>query len=206
MKGTEKVINSSRSLSEAQQQPAEEWRAVPGYEGKFEASSQGRVRSVARWTGTRGQNQFRWVKSHIVGKNNGGRGYHRVNVAKYGKGKQHEVVHRMVAKAFVPNPDNLPCVNHIDGCKTNNHPENLEWCTHQENMKHAFDNELTPRKCLLAGERSIAAKLTESQVRQIKRRLLAGEGNKAISRDYGVSPSTIAEIKAGRSWGSVPWK
>jgi hypothetical protein len=65
--------------------------------------------------------------------------YLSINLYYNGKHK-FRTVHRIVAEAFIPNPDNLPCVNHIDGDKTNNHYKNLEWCNHSNNMKHAYES------------------------------------------------------------------
>jgi hypothetical protein len=64
-------------------------------------------------------------------------GYMQVTIMKNKKGKSH-LVHRLVAKAFLPNPENKPCVNHIDGNKKNNSVTNLEWCTYSENEKHSY--------------------------------------------------------------------
>lgn len=64
-------------------------------------------------------------------------GYREVLLSENGKTKNY-FVHRLVAQAFIPNPDNLPCVNHRDGNKLNNSVDNLEWCTHRENTKHSF--------------------------------------------------------------------
>lgn len=64
-------------------------------------------------------------------------GYPVVNISGYGMRKQHKV-HQLVAKFFIPNPNNLPIINHKDGNKSNNHIDNLEWCTYSENNLHAF--------------------------------------------------------------------
>ena len=111
----------------------EEWQAVKGYEGLYEVSNQGRVKSLPRNT-TKG-------KILVAEKNH--RGYYRVGLTKNNKQK-HFSIHRLVAEVFIPNPQNKPQVNHIDGNKQNNSVENLEWVTHSENMKHATEMGLNP--------------------------------------------------------------
>lgn len=105
----------------------EEWRAVPGYEGLYEVSNMGRVRSLDRWVeGNKGTLYFR--SGGIRVQNIDHKGYYCVTLTRNAKGIQKKV-HRLVAMAFIPNPDNLPMVNHRDECKTNNNVNNLEWCT-----------------------------------------------------------------------------
>ena len=111
---------------------------IPGYEGYFEASTLGRVKSVARyqlaaWGGVR------WKEEHILkplpthGGDDGW--YYQVKLSFDGKREQPSL-HRLIALTFVPNPHNYPQVNHIDGNKDNNRAENLEWCTGAENCQH----------------------------------------------------------------------
>lgn len=78
----------------------------------------------------------RWVKS-VVDRH----GYRRTSLWIGGK-KVNRLIHRLVAEAFIPNPDNKPCVNHKDGDKMNNHKDNLEWCTVKENTTHAWETGL----------------------------------------------------------------
>ena len=108
----------------------EEWRAIEGFEGKYEVSNTGKVRSLNyKRTGE--------VKEKSTRKNNGG----YVIVSLFLNGRQFDkLVHRLVATAFIPNPNNLPQVNHIDCCKENNNSYNLEWCNESQNMRHAFAN------------------------------------------------------------------
>lgn len=98
---------------------------VPGYDGFYKVSSDGKVISA------------NGEKSTEVAKN----GYIRVSLWRHGKGK-HFLVHRLVANAFIPNPDNLEMVNHKDGNKLNNDVSNLEWCDASHNMRHAYINKL----------------------------------------------------------------
>lgn len=110
----------------------EEWRPVPGYEGLYEVSNTGRVRSLDReeyFNGTSRPRKGREL-SHIPK-----RGYSLVKLCKDGTVRA-VGIHRIVAAAFIPNPLGLPEVNHKDECKTNNHASNLEWCSRAYNAKY----------------------------------------------------------------------
>lgn len=118
----------------------EEWRDVVGYEGKYQVSNLGNVRSVDRtFTNACGVNVTRKGVMLKPMLNQGG--YMKVTMHKDGKVNT-EVIHRCVAEAFIPNENNLPQVNHKDGNKRNNNVSNLEWCTALENMHHAINQGL----------------------------------------------------------------
>ena len=116
------------------------WKPIPDYEGYYEVSSTGRIRSVER-IGKSGKG-IRKYPSVILKPSLGQWGYEQVCLRKDGE-KRTARVNRLVAQTFIPNPDNLPQVNHIDGAKTNNNVENLEWCNASQNMIHCFSNELS---------------------------------------------------------------
>ena len=114
----------------------EEWRDVVGYEGLYQVSNFGRVRSLERKI-SYGNTQYtkRAMNMKVtVGKNL----YCRVTLTKDGKQSQ-VYVHRLVAEAFLPNPDNLPEVDHIDANPSNNNLSNLHWVSHKENMDHMIE-------------------------------------------------------------------
>lgn len=104
------------------------WKPVVGYEGLYEVSSYGRVRSLDRYDS---KNHF--CKGRILRLQTAGRGYLSVDLSSNGKTKRF-LVHRLVAEAFIPNPYNLPEVNHLDEDKTNNRVDNLEFCNHKYNL------------------------------------------------------------------------
>ena len=114
------------------------WKPVVGYEGLYEVSNTGMVRSVERdivnKNGFITHRQSRLLKARIIG-----RGYLSVALSKNNKVNYYSV-HRLVAIAFIPNERNKIQVNHKDGIKTNNNVSNLEWTSQSENMRHALDN------------------------------------------------------------------
>ena len=117
------------------------WRPVVGYEGLYEVSNLGRVRSLDRWVNNNGslvllKGKYKLLTPDV-------KGYLRTHIRKNNKGKPYKV-HRLVAEAFIPNPDNKPEVDHINTDKKDNRVENLRWVTAKENS----DNPLTKKKHL----------------------------------------------------------
>lgn len=106
----------------------EKWKDINGYEGYYQVSSYGRVRSLDRLVSNR------FIKGSILKQNERGK-YLCVCLSK-DKMKKSYSVHILVANAFIDNPNNLPCINHKDEIKTNNRVENLEWCTHKYNINY----------------------------------------------------------------------
>ena len=113
----------------------EVWKDIPNYEGYYQISNLGRIKSVARKV--KYQNSYRNVKEKLKKTFIGKQGYERVELSKNGKIKKYNV-HRIVANVFISNPLNKETVNHINGIKTDNRVENLEWATRSENELHAY--------------------------------------------------------------------
>ena len=100
----------------------EEWRYIKGYEGLYQVSNLGNIKSLSKIDGNGVYRKERLLKPIL-----NSHGYYVVMLYKNNKGVQ-KLVHRLVANAFIPNPNNLPHINHKDEIKTNNHADNLEWC------------------------------------------------------------------------------
>ena len=113
----------------------EEWLPIKDYEDLYQVSNYGRVKSLERI-----DSLGRTVKERILKPINDKDGYQLVQLYKDGKGKTFKI-HRLVANAFIDNPNNLPQVNHIDEVKTNNHISNLEWCDCKYNVNFGTRNE-----------------------------------------------------------------
>lgn len=111
----------------------------------------------------------------------------------------HALYHRVVATALIPNPDNKPCVNHIDGDKQNNHPSNLEWVTHSENTTHSYDVGLQSK----VGEKHHKSKLDEGKVLEIRWLYEIGVTQKELSDVYGVTPQCIYDVVHRRRWKHI---
>lgn len=113
------------------------WRPIKGYEGLYEVSNLGRIKSLKRlvkkWDG------YRTVTEKILTPKTNNRGYLRITLCKDGITKTFSP-HRLVAEAFLDNPDNLPCVNHKDENPLNNVVSNLEWCTYSYNNSYGNRN------------------------------------------------------------------
>lgn len=105
----------------------EEYRPVVGYEGIYDVSNLGNVRSLRR-------------RRVLIQRTHSKKDAYNIVTLRLQDKKSTHLVHRLVAKAFIPNPDNKPCVNHIDCHKRNNHVSNLEWVTHSENNEHYYQN------------------------------------------------------------------
>ena len=159
---------------------------IPGYEG-YQVSNHGRVKN---------SKTSKILKPYLT------RGYLRVSLYNE-SGRKCKLVHRLVAEAFIPNPQNKSEVNHINGCKTDANACNLEWATASENMYHAHSNGLRA-KIDTQGEKNRLSKLTEFQVMQIKRLLADGKSTqKTIGSQFNVSRETISSIKSGRRWQEI---
>ena len=104
------------------------WKDIPNYENSYQVSNLGRVKSLGNKSNH---------KKEIILKQSNVMNYQCVSLRKNNKAKMFKI-HRLVAQTFIPNPSNLPQVNHKDGNKLNNKLNNLEWCTASENIKHAF--------------------------------------------------------------------
>ena len=105
------------------------WKDIPNYEGLYQASNLGRIKSFPR--------RYSRNKTEIIMKQRfNHKGYLQLSLCKNGK-LSNKMVHRLVAETFIPNPNSLPQVNHIDGVKKNNNVDNLEWCDNSYNQIHA---------------------------------------------------------------------
>ena len=162
----------------------EEWRNIKGYEGLYEISNFGRVKSLSRYTANQWSKKARFREERILSFQLTKDGYPTLKLNKDGKTIRHRI-HRLVAFNFLENPQNKPQVNHKDGIKINNFVENLEWNTQNENQLHACIN----------GLKSI--KLTENdilEIRKDKRTLLE------IGKDFNIAFQTVSEIKNRKIW------
>lgn len=109
------------------------WKPIDGYEGKYEVSNMGRIKSLPReaWNG----HGIMVLRERILRPGINSKGYESVNL--YIKNKRENVlIHQVVAKTFIPNPEGKPCVDHINTIRRDNRVENLRWCTQKENCNN----------------------------------------------------------------------
>jgi len=168
--------------------PGEIWIDVNDFLGFYQISTKGRTRSFHRGT------------LSIMTPHPNEDGHLHIGLYKDGKTTTY-AVHRLVAEAFIPNPLNLPEVDHKDGNPANNDVTNLRWCTRKQNAEFAVEN-----GAYKIGEENHNAKLTVKKVREIRAKYKPRSktnGIKALAKEYGVSRSTIEHIVYNQVWRHV---
>ena len=168
------------------------WKWISGYEGLYQVSNYGRIKTFPRHS--------RYKEIMIRRPALGTGGYLQVGLHKNGISKTFDI-HRLVAQTFIPNPLNLPEVNHKFGNKFDNCVENLYWCTDEENTHHAVETGL-----IKSGADRNEAKLTAEQVRWIRENYKPYDPNfgaSALARKFNVSPRTIRRVVKGITYKNV---
>lgn len=155
------------------------WKDIKGYEGKYQVSNKGRIKSLSRAIPHLGS--FRVIPERIMTQHvSSTNGYYMVSLCKDNK-YEWMLTHRIVATAFIPNPNNLPYINHKDEIKIHNNVENLEWCTPSYNMNYSN-----------VREKQINAISKEVEQYDFDGRFIKRYKNcYAAGRELGVSPSSI---------------
>lgn len=187
------------------------WLPVIGYEGSYEISNFGNVKSVDRWINYPSSIRHKYGKEiKIKAFSQFAKGIHLVQCIvssgysavslKINSINKTASIHQMVATVFIENKNNLPQVNHIDGNKLNNHVNNLEWCTASHNMIHAFRMGLKKPNI---GESAGGCKLTTNDVLAIRQMIFNGISQRKIAAIYGMSQGAIRDISNRKNWSHI---
>lgn len=169
------------------------WKDIPRFKGYYQISTFGNMRSVDRVVSRKHLHSNK-IKGQLIRYYTNRDGYIYVSVSFNAK-MMMVFPKREVAIAFIPNPENKPEVNIIDGNKRNLHYKNLEWNTKKENVQHSM------RTGLNGGEKHPSAKLKEKQVLDIRRRYSGKYGEYSeLAREYGVCSNNIKDIVKGETW------
>jgi transposase-like protein len=169
----------------------EEWRPVSGYEGLYSISNLGNVRR---------EKGYMCHETHLISVRTNRSGYPSVQLTSGAKNKGH-LVHRLIAKAFIPLVEGKNHINHKNGIRTDFRIDNLEWCTIAENNWHQVHVLNTGPKC---GETAYNATLTEQEALEIIRLYSDGVRLADISRKLGIHHGTCENIVRGRTWKHLP--
>jgi hypothetical protein len=173
------------------------FKSIVGYEGLYEISNLQNVKSLNRVI-IRSNGQKVRIKERILKPAIGGRGYYSVVLCNDVR-QRSECIHILMAKTFIPNPENKKEVNHINAITTDNRIENLEWCTHKENMTHAKTLGLIKYN---KGEKHYSSKLKNIDIMQI--RSLSGiKPHYQIAKMFNVDKSQISRIINRKIWNHI---
>lgn len=173
------------------------WIPIKGYEETHEVSNTGKVRSVDRMIPQGVHERKLNGKELTQFKTNDG--YSIISLSRDASCKT-KIVHRLVAINFIPNSENKPHVNHLDGNKTNNHVSNLEWATISENAIHAFKNKL---RVSPFGVDNGNSKMTDESIKEIRRLLNNGTTQVCVAKMFSISQSTVSSIKLKGTWSHL---
>ena len=172
------------------------WKWVDGYQGFYKVSNLGRVKSVDRYVYCEvSPNKLQHLFGKVLKSKIDKKGYAIVYLSKEGKQKAKKI-HRLVAQAFIPNPLNLPQVNHIDGNKTNNNVSNLEWCDNSYNQKHAHETGLFPKyeDTVGWGRPAKPVAMLDFNTKEI---IQTFNTLSSASKETGINPSNIRSVCLG---------
>jgi hypothetical protein len=176
---------------------SEIWKDIKGYEGLYQVSNLGRVKSLKR-TVNKKNGRKQTIQERFLKPRGNSNGYLRVYLREGGYTGKNFSVHRLVCEAFHENPENKPCVNHIDENKANNTASNLEWCTVKENNNHGTHN-------------TRSAKARSKPVGQYTRDgklIKVWQSTNEVERQLGFNPGNISKAARGKrktAYGYV-WK
>lgn len=159
------------------------WRDIDNWEGLYRISNFGNVYSIRTQQKLTPAKRLNYLVFHL---------YLKRKISNLS-------AHRLVALAFIPNPNNYPEVNHIDGNKANNRVDNLEWCSKSENRKHAFKLGLINQK----GEFNNSAKLTNIDILEIRRLHLIGYSYIKLAEQFKVHKNHIGAICRNECWKNI---
>jgi hypothetical protein len=167
------------------------WKDIKGYEGLYQVSNQGRIKSFPRKVNF--GRSWRMTKEKFLSPALDSNNYPFVTLSVTQK-HFHLSIHRAVAEAFLDNPKELREVNHINGCKIDNYVENLEWISSSDNKYHALDNDLKAH-----GQDCSFSKLTNEDVFKIKS-LRNTMSQLAIAKQFNISQAQVCRIQTGKEW------
>lgn len=176
------------------------WKDIEGYENLYQISSMGRIRSFDRWV-KRSNNTLQLTKGKILKPYLGK--YERVSLVDIDGHKHTYNIHRLVAKAFIPNPDNKPCIDHINTDRTDNRVDNLRWVTYKENnnnpitiKKKSGDNHPKPMLGKYGREHNLSKPIIQFTLNgELVRKW---ECFKQVERELGICHSNILSVITGK--------